>query len=140
VAGGHVPDSLLVHDGKDGVRFHGYVDDLSAFLAELWAFVVPLRYGGGLRIRLVEGLTAGTAVVATPVAVAGLGLEAGRHYLEGADEAGLASALIRVLGDELLRERLIRAGREFARERYGAASVRDRTVRLFRELAGESAA
>lgn len=140
VAGGHVPDALLAHDGEEGVRFHGFVDDLSAFLAELWAFVVPLRFGGGLRIRLVEGLTAGTAVVATPVAVAGLGLEAGRHYLEGTTDPELADALVRVLRDELLRERLIRAGRAVAEERYGADAIRDRTVRLFRELAGESAA
>ncbi len=134
VAGGELPAELRARGGVNGVRFLGYVEDLARFLGELGALVVPLRFGGGLRIRLVEALSVGVPVVATPVAVAGLDLIPGTHYLEGRDRAGLADAIVRVLEDAGLRDRLSDAGRRLAQERYDRQTTRRRTVELFREL------
>jgi len=140
VAGRDVPADLLEMNGRDGIRFLGFVEDLVDFIHGCSAFVVPLRFAGGLRIRLLEALAAGAAVVATPVAVAGLDLEPNHHYLEGAAPDALARGLISVLADPVLRDRLASAGRALAAERYAPDVIRERTRALFRELARSEAA
>jgi len=134
VAGGDLPPEFESRSGENGIRFLGYVEDLAEYVASLSVFVVPLRYGGGLRIRLIEALSMGAAVVATSVAVAGLELDANSHYLEADDPVSFAEAVGRVLADGVLRERLVEEGRRIARERYESSVTRRRTLELFREL------
>jgi glycosyltransferase involved in cell wall biosynthesis len=140
VAGADAPADLREWNGRDGVRFLGYVGDLVDFIHGVGVFVVPLRFAGGLRIRLLEALACGAAIVATPVAVAGLELEAGRHHLEAADPAELAAAIGTLLEDPALARRLAEAGRTLAAARYGPEAIRDRTRSLFRSLARPEAA
>jgi glycosyltransferase involved in cell wall biosynthesis len=117
------------------VTFLGYVEDLPRFIQGVRVFAVPLRYGGGLRIRLVEALTVGAAVVSTPVGASGLELTPDVHFVEAETAPAFARALVRVLADDELRQRLVREGREEAVRRYGRESVRQKTVELFESLA-----
>lgn len=140
IAGGDAPDELRARGGKDGVTFLGFVEDLVGFIERVRAFAVPLRFGGGLRIRLLEALTVGSAVVSTPVGAAGLELTPGEHYLEAEDAADFADALVRVLEDDALWERLSLGGRGVADRRYGPEPVRQKTIALFEALAGRRSA
>jgi glycosyltransferase involved in cell wall biosynthesis len=140
VAGADAPADLLEWNGREGVRFLGYVADLVDFIHGVAVFVVPLRFAGGLRIRLLEALACGAAIVATPVAVAGLELEAGRHHLEADEPVSFSSAIGTILRDPALGERLALAGRTLAERRYGPEAIRDRTRLLFRSLARPEAA
>lgn len=140
VAGADVPSRLRGRDGRDGVTFLGYVEDRAEFIRRLGVFVVPLRFGGGLRIRLLEAMSAGAAVVSTSVGAAGLELTAGEHFVLADDPAEFAGAIVRLLADPPLRRRLVESGRRLARERYGPEDVRRRTVELFQELAASRVA
>jgi polysaccharide biosynthesis protein PslH len=77
----------------------GYVEHIVDAYADCTCAVVPLLEGGGSPLKFIEALAYGLPVVATPKAAAGLELEAGRDYLEGADGPAFAESLAGVLAD-----------------------------------------
>jgi glycosyltransferase involved in cell wall biosynthesis len=80
--------------------------------------VVPLRQGGGTRLKVLEALALGTPVVSTTKGVEGLDLEDGRHVLVADTAADFAAATGWLLDEPGLRARLATAGRQVVRERY----------------------
>jgi glycosyltransferase involved in cell wall biosynthesis len=100
LVGRNPPDSLRrAANGVPGVELHGSVPDVRPFLARAGMLVVPLRIGGGSRLKILEALSSGTPVVSTRVGAEGLHLEAGRHLavVEGIEE--LAGAVVEAIRD-----------------------------------------
>ena len=77
-----------------GVELHGSVADVRPYLATCGMLVVPLRIGGGSRLKILEALASGTPVVSTRIGVEGLCLEAGRDLTVVEDIEDLAEALV----------------------------------------------
>ena len=77
----------------------GLVEDLPAVLAAARAVVVPIWEGGGTRLKVLEALAAGRAVVSTPLGAEGIGFEDGRHGLLASTAEELGAALATVLAD-----------------------------------------
>ncbi|MGD1047668.1 MAG: glycosyltransferase family 4 protein [Candidatus Krumholzibacteriaceae bacterium] len=104
VVGQGVTDELRASAGPD-VSFTGGVKDIRPYLGSCAVMVLPLRFCGGVRIRMMEAAAMGTPVVSTPAGVAGMGLAAGRDYLEAGSSVGVAEAILRLLddGDEAAR-------------------------------------
>jgi glycosyltransferase involved in cell wall biosynthesis len=97
--------------------------------------VVPLRKGGGTRLKVLEALALGTPVVSTSKGIEGLELEDGRHVLVADSAADFAAATERLLGQPALRARLSAAGREAVRERYDWRTIGGRLNDLVLETA-----
>jgi glycosyltransferase involved in cell wall biosynthesis len=95
----------------DGVRFSGQLDNVRAAIARSWLSVAPIRSGGGTRLKILESLALGTPVVSTSKGIEGLRLEDGRHVLVADDAPEFASAVVTLLRDPGLRERLGDEGR-----------------------------
>lgn len=93
IAGNGYRGPLLASALRRGARWLGMVEDLRTFFEAIDLLVVPLRFGGGVRIRILEAFAAGVPVVATPVAVAGLNIIAGDHLLLGSDADALATQI-----------------------------------------------
>ena len=87
-------------------------------MARAWAEVVPLRKGGGTRLKVLEALALGTPIVSTSKGVEGLALENNRHVLVADTPAEFAAATARLLSQPALRAKLAEAGRRVARERF----------------------
>jgi glycosyltransferase involved in cell wall biosynthesis len=100
---------------REGVEAMGRVTDVRPFLDEAAVVVAPARLGAGMRVKVADALIAGKAVVASPLAVEGFGLEAGRHAIV-ADSAAFANAVSSLLADRARRIELGRNAREWARE------------------------
>lgn len=98
------------------VRFTGPVDDLPGVLKGADVAVVPLRQGGGTRMKVLDYFAAGLPVVSTAKGVEGLGLEPGREYLEAETGEAIAAAVERVVGEGAVRESLVKAGSAFVAE------------------------
>ncbi|HEY8739068.1 MAG TPA: glycosyltransferase family 4 protein [Candidatus Dormibacteraeota bacterium] len=98
-----VPDVEIVADPAD----------MSPRFAAADVFLVPLRLGGGTRIKVLEALAAGLPVVGTPEALRGLDLEARGLALVGRTPQELVTAVERALGDDEFRRRCSREGRAF---------------------------
>ncbi len=82
-----------------------------ALFPERAILVVPLRIASGIRMKILEAWARGVPVVATPEAVAGLGVEDGAGYLVAGDGPDFSSAIRRIHEQPLLRKQLIEAGR-----------------------------
>ncbi|MBY0273951.1 glycosyltransferase family 4 protein [Candidatus Binatia bacterium] len=108
--GGHsLLAELGVHDAR--VIAHDTVPDVTPHLARARAVVVPLRAGGGTRIKVLEALAHARPVVSTTLGAEGLELQGGRHLLIGDDAATIAGHLATLLRDGDLATRLGMAGR-----------------------------
>ncbi len=115
---------------RAGVRVTGTVDDVRPFVAEGAVSIVPLRVGGGTRLKIFEALAMGKAVVSTSVGAEGLPLMPGEHYLAADTPADFARAVVRLMRDAALRRRLGEAGRRLVEARYSWAE----TARRFEAL------
>jgi sugar transferase (PEP-CTERM/EpsH1 system associated) len=101
-----------------GVRVVGVVPDVHAVLAGARMAVAPLRAGGGIQNKVLEAMAAGTPVVATSRAIAGIAARAGEHCLVADDAAAFAAAAEALLGDETLGARIAAAGRALVADHY----------------------
>lgn len=103
---------------NEGVIFTGYLDDIRPTVARSWASIVPLRIGGGTRLKILESLALGTPVVATTKGAEGLDLVPGRDILTADEPADLAAGVLRLLQDVELRKTLSHNGRRAVEAKY----------------------
>jgi len=108
---------------KAGVRVTGAVDDIRAYIAEAAVFVVPLRVGGGTRLKVFEALAMAKPVVSTSVGAEGLPLVPGQHFLRADDPAEFARAVTSLLRNPARRRALGAAGRRLVEARYSWPKV-----------------
>ena len=100
------------------VEVVGYVDDVRTEIARAAAIVAPLRIGGGTRLKVLEAMALGKAIVSTTLGAEGIDAGHEREILIADDGEGLALQLARVLGDDALARRLGSAARQLAVDRY----------------------
>jgi polysaccharide biosynthesis protein PslH len=105
------------------VMFTGYLDDIRPTLARSWVNIVPLRQGGGTRLKILEALAAGTPVVATAKGAEGLELLPEQEILRADTPAAFAATVLRLLDDADLRACLSRQGRQAVTARYDWSSI-----------------
>ena len=113
VVGARPPQSLLaLNQSGRNIRVTGYVDDPRPFLRNAGVFIVPLRAGGGMRVKILEALSQGLPVVSTTLGCEGIAVEDGRHLLVADTPADFAQAVLRLLEDADLARALGQQGRE----------------------------
>ena len=101
------------------VTVTGYVDDVRPYIAGASVYVVPLRIGGGTRLKVLEAMAMDKPVVSTSLGCEGFeGLVSDRELAIADAPAEFAQRVIELLNDPSQRERLGRAGRRFVEERY----------------------
>jgi polysaccharide biosynthesis protein PslH len=124
------------------VQLTGYLEDVRPTVAGSWACVVPLRIGGGTRLKILEAMALGTPVVATSKAAEGLDVTH-EHDILIADEPGdFARQTLRLLGDPGLRGRLAQNARALVEAKYSwdmigrqFCELVETTVERFRTIA-----
>ena len=118
----------------DGVTVTGPVDDMVTELRRADLVAVPLREGGGTRIKVLEALAHGIPVVATSVAVEGLAVDPGRHLLVADAPDAFAASCATLLSDEARRRDLADAGAQLVRDRYRWVGARAAAVRVVTDV------
>jgi len=106
-----------------GVRITGTVQDVRPYVAPAAVCVVPLRVGGGTRLKIFEALAMGKAVVSTTVGAEGLPLVPGTHFVQADDPAQFADSVVALLRDPARRRALGSAGRRLVEERHSWSQV-----------------
>ena len=114
------------------------VDDVAPFIERAAAVVVPLRIGGGTRLKVVESMAKGKAIVSTRVGAEGIDVVDGEHLLLADEPQDFADAVERVLADRPLAARLGADARRLAEERYSWKSVGGGLERFYGDLLGGS--
>ena len=123
-------------EGSPAVVCHGYVPDVRPHFAEAACSIVPLRVGGGTRLKILDAWAMGKAIVSTSVGCEGLETIDGGNILIRDDPGEFASAVSQVLRDESLRNRLARNGRRTAEEVYAWPVVGRKLNALYEALLG----
>ena len=122
------PELLAAHNGVD-VIVTGKVDEVLPYYRESLAAIVPLRSGGGTRLKIIEALAAGTPVVSTTVGCEGLEVLDGKTILIADSPRDFADAIERILAAPALVNALSLDGRALVEQRYDwplIAAVHDR--------------
>jgi len=124
--------------GLSGVELHANVEDVRSYLAASAMLAVPLRIGGGSRLKILEALACGLPVVSTRVGAEGLCLESGRHLTVVDSVEEMAAALLSGLrGPEPLLAQAAR-GRQAVLAHYDWDTLADRLEAVwFRCMEGE---
>lgn len=111
------PDSLLQLKSAN-IEVTGFVDRVEPYLDRASAVIVPLRLGGGTRLKIVEAMSKQKAIVSTRIGAEGIDVRHDDHALLADDPQGFADEVLRVLGDPALATRLGKSARELAEQRY----------------------
>lgn len=118
--GSHPPEDLrALHDGVN-VFVHGFVEDISIMLDQAHLLMVPLLSGAGIRVKIIEAMSAGVPVLSTSKGCEGIGAENDRNILVEDDAAGFASALVRASREPERMNALAQAGLRLMAEKYSS--------------------
>jgi sugar transferase (PEP-CTERM/EpsH1 system associated) len=111
--------------GRPGIEVTGTVPDVRPYYREASVAVVPLRVGGGTRIKILEAMAAGVPVISTALGAEGLAAEPSRHYVLADSVEQMRSSLLSLLQNPHEGARLTDAARDLIRRRYDWAALGD---------------
>lgn len=133
VVGADPPPELLVFRGPH-VEFTGFVDDVRSHIASTAVSVVPLRIGGGTRLKILEAMAMARPIVTTSLGMEGIRAEPGRDLLVADAPADFAAAVGQVLDSPALATRLGCSARALVEARYSWEAVGRDLEEFFREV------
>ncbi len=132
---GNAPGEKVEAYASDDVIVTGYVPEVTPYLLGAKAFVVPLRYGAGLKGKIGEALAAGVPVVTTSIGAEGMDLVHRRSAMIADTPADFADMVAQVCSDEDLWDTLSREGRALAKRNYSYEAVERHWEEVFEFIA-----
>jgi sugar transferase (PEP-CTERM/EpsH1 system associated) len=121
---GRAPTGAVMRLADDaGVTVTGRVDDVRPYMRDAAIYIVPLRIGGGTRLKIFEAMAMSKAVVSTTVGAEGLAVTNGRNILIADEPHAFAASVIDLIRDVERRRDLGRAARALVVEKYDWSSV-----------------
>jgi glycosyltransferase involved in cell wall biosynthesis len=128
-------DFLKLSADKDsGIITTGFVPDLDPYFAESAVTVVPVRAGGGMRVRILEAFARAAPVVTTTVGLEGIDALPGKDVLVADSPDDFAGSVIKLLQNEELRQRLSMNGRCLVEQKYDWKVVLRELDRVYQDL------
>ncbi|HDR88763.1 MAG TPA: glycosyltransferase [Bacteroidetes bacterium] len=118
VAGRNAPRWLINRLKRAGILFHGEVASARDFLSAGWIQIVPLFTGSGIRVKILEGMSLGKAIVATPQAAEGIPVTNGKEIILASSPRDFIHAIRRLTGKPSSITQLGQNARVFVRENF----------------------
>ncbi len=118
VVGHSPPPDLLALDERPGVTVTGSVADVRPYMARSWVMAVPLRLGGGTRLKITEAFATTLPVVSTTIGAQGLAVNHAEHLLLADEPQAFAHALQQVLTEPAMAQRLSASGHDLVQKHY----------------------
>jgi glycosyltransferase involved in cell wall biosynthesis len=118
IIGKNPPPYLTKLNGHDQIEVTGYVPNLSQLLAETAVFIVPLRAGGGMRVKILDMWCWGLPIVSTRIGAEGIAIRDGENILIADSAHDFTQAIMHVLDDQQLASRLRHNGRQWIEDHY----------------------
>jgi glycosyltransferase involved in cell wall biosynthesis len=129
---------VLKQAARSNIVVTGRVADVTYYLDQANVVAVPLRTGGGMRVKVLNALSAGKAMVASPLAVEGLDLVDGQHFVLAETDEQFSAAILRLMADPAERRAIAGGARAWACAHLGWEAPAQAYSQLYtRLLAGD---
>lgn len=126
----------LAAEEDSGIITPGFVPDLVPYFAKSAVTVVPVRAGGGMRVRILEAFARAAPVVTTTVGLEGIEACPGKDVLVADSPEAFAESVLQLLQQKELRQQLSENGRRLVEEKYDWQVVLGKLDNVYRDLAG----
>jgi glycosyltransferase involved in cell wall biosynthesis len=123
IVGRNPPAAIQSLAERPGIRVTGSVPDVREYYRQADVFVVPLRLGGGTKLKTLEAMALGLPVVSTTVGAQGLDVESGRHLYIANDPQVLAAHVVELLADRRKASAMGVAARQLVEQQYSWTSI-----------------
>jgi sugar transferase (PEP-CTERM/EpsH1 system associated) len=128
------PPELRELAAKDSrIVVTGFVDDIRPYVAQAAVYVVPLRVGGGTRLKVLDAMASGKALVSTAIGCEGIAVRPDEHLLVADTAEAMAASAIALLNDPARRRALGAAARRLVEERYAWRGVGRQLLDAYQE-------
>jgi glycosyltransferase involved in cell wall biosynthesis len=117
-----------------GTYCAGEVEDANEFIADKKILIVPLRSGGGIRVKILEAMAVGKLVISTDVGMQGIAAINGQHYLAANSARQFKEAIRKALSDKAASERIAAAGKALIHREYRLEAVAETVIMAIEEL------
>lgn len=123
IVGGKPSQDIRNYAKLPRVEVTGYVKDVRDYMARVRALIVPLRSGGGTRLKILEGLSYGVPTISTGIGAEGIDVVDGKHILIGDTPESFARQVVFAVRNDELQQTMSIAGRQLVDELYSWRSV-----------------
>ena len=130
IAGSHIPRSIRKLDGVDGIQILGFVKNLDDFFGRVKATVAPLRFGAGIKGKVIASLAHGVPCIGTSIASEGTFLTPGENFVLADDADAMARETIDLLKDRHRWRRLREAGLDYVAQHASTSALQQATRQL----------
>ncbi len=118
IVGANPPPAVRKFHGKEGVNVTGWVEQVQDYIRKAQIYIVPLTMGGGIRLKILEAMASGRAIVSTPIGSEGLQGEDQKHIRIGEIDEPFAQAIVELIEDNKKRTCLRENARRLVEEVY----------------------
>lgn len=119
---------------RNGIHVVGHVSDISPYFLGHKVFVSPIRYGGGVRVKILEAMAHGIPVVSTSQGADGISVTHTQNIIIADDPHVFAQWVIELLQDDNLRTRIARCAHDFVQEYHDVRSYVVQYEKLYEQL------
>jgi polysaccharide biosynthesis protein PslH len=130
---GPAPDEIIARRNQN-IEVTGFVDQVEPYIDKAAVVVVPLRIGGGTRLKIVEAMAKAKGIVSTRIGAEGIDVVHERHALLADSDDDFANETLRLLGDTALAQSLGAQARKLAEDSYAWPSLAARLEDFYGEL------
>jgi len=136
IAAGYGPPEELtaLQDNDPGISVPGFVEDIDECYKKASVFVAPILVGGGIIVKILDAMAAGTPVVTTSYGNEGIGAVHGRDLLVADRPEDFAAAVVRLLKDREFANEIAASGRAFVKENYSLGAVMQKIESAYGEV------
>jgi glycosyltransferase involved in cell wall biosynthesis len=134
IVGSNPTDRVLKLRGIEGVIVTGSVEDVRPYIASAAVYIVPLRIGGGTRLKILQALAMKKAVISTSIGCEGLDLQQDKHLLVADEPRQFAARTVQLIRDRSMRSRLGDDGKALVQERYDWDVIARKLELVYRRL------
>jgi glycosyltransferase involved in cell wall biosynthesis len=137
IIGRHPPREVVELARQDtDIITHGYIDDIRPYVAAASVYVVPIRVGGGTRLKILDAMACGKAIVSTSVGCEGIDVTPDENILIGDTPEAFSEQTIRLFKDAKLRQAIEVNARRLAQEKYSWVKIGQKQRELHMRLRG----
>jgi glycosyltransferase involved in cell wall biosynthesis len=136
IVGRDPPSEVRELESLPGIEVTGTVDDVRPYYREAVAAVVPLKVGGGSRLKILEAMAAGVPVISTTLGAEGLAVEPDKNILIGDTDEKMIEAIVGLIEHPEQRKQLGDAGRALVSKRYDWTMVGANLFETYQRLLG----